>query len=198
MNINLTNLYGQGKSFLLTFKAKADPEASTSEWANAPKEETDKNFKSDGLPLSVGWALYNGAVKNWANKQGGDTEYYDFPGGIDGIAEPWSGPWSEDEVFEDYVKGGSSVLLDDNWVEYKRVIAAKDIEEKVDNTGVYYFAITFSMGTDAIGGYSYLLDDVQIIDLNPDIERLGQTAFRPEEPEEPEVPEEPADPDTTE
>ena len=175
-NFDLTPYYGQGKSYLVSFKLKADPSA------------TAEGYASSGETLDLSYSLYNGAVKNWAEKRG--VEHYEYDDSDSSIVGPWGGEFSSDidtfgEIEEGFEFSGAAVATD-NWVEYNYVIDTQNIEKKVDNTGVYWFGIAMSMGPEGSGKYSYLLDDIVIKDLNEELERLGQTAFRPvvEDPEE--------------
>lgn len=175
---DITKFYGQGKSFLLSFKLKADPNAAA-----------DK-CKSEGEALSVGYAVYSGAVKNWAVakslKTGKEYEYYDFDDSFE--PGPWGHGFTKDESIAQelgvYLSDGP-VLATGEWTQYNYVIPATTIEEAVNNTGLCNMTVSIYMGDDAISGYSYLLDDIVIKDLNVEVDRLGQTWFDPtKEPEE--------------
>ena len=183
---DVTKFYGQGKSYLLSFKVKADPDAETTVFDAA----NNVNFASKDQALSVSYTVYSGDVKNWANNTEG-CEHYDFEDGPKGfwgtaIVSPWGGPFCADEYYSEGLNAaGEDVALSANntplvtseWKQYDYVISYADIESIVNDTGVYQMLVAFSMGPSAGGGYSYLLDDIVFKDLNIEVERLGQTAF---------------------
>lgn len=186
---DVTKFYGQGKSYLLSFKVKADPDAETTVFSAATEKNPAVFFASKEQALSVSYTVYSGDVKNWANNTEG-CEHYDFEEGPKGywgtaIVGPWGGPFCADEYYSEELKNkGEDVELSDStplvtseWKQYDYVISSADIESIVNNTGVYQMLVAFSMGANAGGGYSYLLDDIVFKDLNIEVERLGQTAF---------------------
>lgn len=197
--IDLTDLYGQGKSYYLSFKLKADPEAATTVWTTTTEGEGEEavavpvNYKSNNQTLNVSYSVYSGAVKNWANEQkaAGNTDvedYYDFDDelpGTEGIVSPWEGEFSKDLVFEEALPGVKLTttlpVATDEWTQYDFVIPSSQIEEKINNTGLYSFSISLYMGGHAEGGYSYLLDDIVIKDLNTEIYRIGKAWQDPED-----------------
>lgn len=207
-NFDLTPIYGQGKSYLISFKYKADPGVADEKDADGNPNQI-YGYKSKDVALDVSYSVYSGDVKMYTAAQG--LEYYDFSGDGDeigvwgtAIKSPWSNPFSTEDVFYEGLAEALGVepetleintgaaKASDNWKECNLIIPSTALEEKINNTGVYYFGLTFSMGPNAVGGYSYLLDDISIKDLNAEIEYFGRSwkdpnaAPEPEEPEEPE------------
>jgi hypothetical protein len=153
------------------------------------------------MQLGVSASVYSGDVKMYMKAQG--KEHYDYdppegsePVGVWGtpIVSPWAIPFSTDDVFYEGLAealdvepetialydGESALTVTDDWKECNLIIPSTEIEKKANNTGVYTFAITFSLGdgtTDPsnLGGFTYLLDDISIQDLNADVEYLGRT-----------------------
>ena len=181
---DVTKFYGQGKSYLLSFDVKANPDAAL------VTDALGAAGKSNEQPLSVSYAVYSGDVKDWANRTG--NEHYDFddegkPTGYwkKPIVSPWGGPFSTSEYFTEALKdkgvevelAGDVPLVTENWTHYDYVISTEDIESIINNTGLYVMQVAFSMGPQAVGGYSYMLDNITFRDLNIEVERLGQTAF---------------------
>lgn len=180
-NFDLTPFYGQGKSFYFSFKIKKDP-----------------NAKKTG-PVTVSYAVYSGALQQWARecslKATGEKEsegymYYDYSEGVpakDSIQDPWSNPFLAKNPIIETALGveeldTSTVTPTDEWVQCNYVIPATAIEAKVDNSGLYNLQLSMYMGEDGPSGYSYLIDDIVVKDLNKDdIERLGRTWFDPDE-----------------
>ena len=165
LNCYLTDVYGQGKSYLVSFKIKADPDAGANE------------FSSYGELLNLGYSVYSGAVQDWAIATG--YSYWDWDSSNPNIVEPWGLSFSSDEVFEDipgidFLNVNTPVLTDE-WKQYNFVIPASEIDRVANGTGVYEFVLAFSVGPSAAYGYSYLLDDIEIRDLNTELPRTGRT-----------------------
>ena len=187
--IDLTDYYAPGKSYLISAKVKNNPDAEAA-------------YKDAAFTAS--YCVYSGAVKNWAiaekKRTGEDIEHYDFPGDIEGIVGPWGGakvttgadyecenwPYTDDEF-------NVVTELSDDWEEIKYIIPSTEIERMINNTGLYVFEVEFYAGgsNECPAGYSYLIDDISIIDFNSEIRRTGRTWKDPnakdpneEEPEE--------------
>lgn len=188
--LDLTPIYGQGKSYLISFKYKADPEASSTQYVEG------QNYKSKDESLNIAYSVYSGDVKMICDKY--EVEYYDFDydgeKGVWGtyVIGPWGGPFSTDEFFQEAlaeyfnpdIKLVSPSVLTDDWKECNVVIACEDIKEKVNNTGMYCFGLSIYMGATAQGGYSFLLDDIAVYDLNCELEIMGRTWKDPDASEE--------------
>jgi hypothetical protein len=65
--------------------------------------------------------------------------------------------------------------LSDEWQEIRYIISSTEIERIVNNSDVYKFDVEFYAGPDGAKGYSYLIDDISIQDLNSEITRAGMT-----------------------
>ncbi len=175
LTVDLTDVYGTGKSYLISAKVKNDPEATGA--------HKDAEF-------TTAWTLYSGDVKNWADSTEG-MEYYDFESEYDStgkIVSPWGGaldvkgegfgiPESEFNLVDE---------LSNEWQEIKFIINTVDIEKIVNNSGLYKFSVAFFAGTDGPGGYSFLIDDICVVDLNPELKVEGETWVdpKPKEPKE--------------
>ena len=172
LGLDLTSLYGQGKSYLISAQVKNDPDGA------------HKN-----APFYIAWTLYSGDVKNWCDENG--YKHYDFP--EDKAPETIVGPWGGDFDEEGDAFGISDLnnvtQLTDDWQEIKLIIPSTNIEEKVNNSGVYQFQIAFYAGKDGPAEYSFLIDDVNIQDLNSELKTYGQTWVDPNAEEEAEEPE---------
>ncbi len=193
-NFDLTPIYGQGKSYLVSFKYKADPDAANTVFTGTTK------YKSADEPLHVSYAAYSGDVKMVCAKHG--VEHYDFAyeeeNGVWGtkVISPWGGPFSTDEFFQEGLAEQfnnpdftlmAPATASDTWKECNVVIACEDIAAIINNTGMYYFGLSIYMGEEAQGGFSFLLDDIAIYDLNSELEQMGVTWKDPAIPEEEEV-----------
>jgi len=169
--VDLTDYYGQGKSFLISAKVKNDPEAEA-KYQNASFTST--------------WCLYSGDVKNWATEN--DCQHYDFDESKadSSIVGPWGG--EKDVTGEDfgYTEDDFNSIseLSDEWQEIKFIVSSTEIEKIVNNSGVYKFEIEFYAGKDGAPGYSYLIDDLSIQDLNSERFRHGKTWKDPNAEEE--------------
>lgn len=180
--IDLTDYYAPGKSFLVSAKIKNDPDAA----------DTYKD-----AAFTACYCVYSGAVKNWAIAN--DTEYYDYDGSNDANGNPIVGPWGgakdTDGTSVGYDEGDLNLVseLSDDWEEIKYIITSAEIERMVNNTGLYKMEVEFYAGPDdgENAGYSFLIDDISIQDMNIAIERAGRTWVDPNAPVEPEEPEEP-------
>ena len=175
---DLTNYYAPGKSFLISAKIKGDPEVA------------DDNVRHGSFTAT--YCVYSGDVQDWAIKN--DTKYYDFDDeskpknkyGIE-IVSPWGGEKDvegEDYDFEEEMDFNLPKVLTDDWQEIKYIIKSTEIERMINDSGLYKMEIEFYAGEDAVGGYSYLIDDISIIDLNSEIKRAGQTWVDPTTPDE--------------
>ena len=156
--IDLTILYGRGKSYLVSFKVKADPEAG--------------ELKSLGHPVNLYYSVYSGDLRKWAIDN--DLECFDWDENYltPWIINPYSGKFT-DETFNTIRVGDNK--LTDEWIEYKYVIPASEIDRIVNNSGLYQFWLAIHMGDRGEGGYSYLIDDLTIKDLNTEIKQTGAT-----------------------
>jgi hypothetical protein len=173
--IDLTEVYAPGKSFLISAKVKNNPDADSS---------------AKNCAFAASYTVYSGAVKNWADARE-DTEHYDFdPSENPNIISPWDG--EKDTTGADYDCDdfpytaddfGIPLQLSDSWQEVRYIIPATEIDKIVDNSGLYELEIAFSAGKDADAPYSYLIDDITIIDLNSEIEPTGQTWVDPNAPD---------------
>ena len=172
LGVDLTSLYGQGKSYLISAKVKNDPEG----------EHKDAQF-------FVAWTLYSGDVKNWCDEN--NYKHYDFPENKapESIVGPWGGDFDEDGEAFGISDLNKVTELTDEWQELKLIIPSTNIEEKVNNSGVYEFQISLYAGDEGPAGYSFLIDDVCIQDLNSELKRHGQTWVDPNAEEEAEEPE---------
>lgn len=175
LGIDLTSVYGQGKSYLISAKVKNDPE----------------NTAHKDAMFTVAWTLYSGDVKNWADAISG-TEYYDYNESDPSIVSPWGGALDTEGTAYGYSEDDFNVPteLTDEWQEISYIINSTAIEEKVNNSGVYKFSIAFYAGKDGPAGYSFLIDDISIKDLNSELKRNGMTWVDPNAEEEAEEPEE--------
>ena len=167
--IDMTSVYGQGKSYLVTAWVKNDPENTT--YKNAEFEAS--------------WTLYSGDVKNWADKIPG-TEHYDYDDpdetNVNEKGEKIVGPWGgeldvEGTDFDGFTEDDFNVVeeLSDDWQMIQFIIPSTAIEEKVNNSGVYEFLIAFCAGPKGAAGYSYLIDDISVKDLNSELKKNGRT-----------------------
>ena len=194
LSVDLTRFYGRGKSYLISFKAKADPDAGMN--------------KSSGEPVRLYYTVVSGAVKDYMAQRG--QQWYDYDdSGTDGIVSPWVGNFADSKTLSvltsEKAPSNSHFIqtepLSDVWTEYNFVIPATEIDRIVNNTGLYYFSFIPGMGENISGGYSYLLDDVVIKDLNSELPRTGRI-YGGEDPEpkpdpEPEPEPEPENPEIT-
>ncbi|MBP5283432.1 MAG: hypothetical protein J6Y93_02055, partial [Treponema sp.] len=170
--VDLTEYYGRGKSYLISFKIKADPEAG--------------NLKSLGYPVRLGYSVYSGAVQDWALANG--LEYYDWDDSDPSIVSPWFGGFMDEALGTEYPSddsmGFEAAVLTDDWVEYNYVIPATEIDRIVNNSGLFKFYAEIYMGEMGKGAYSYLIDDLSIKDLNAELRRTGRTWVDPNEDNE--------------
>lgn len=175
--VDLTDFYGRGKSFLVSAKVKNNPEA-------------EAKYKDASFTAS--YCVYSGDVKNWADRTEG-SEYYDFvDGSLNEKGEKIVGPWGgeKDVIGEEFDftedELGLVTELSDDWKEIKYIITSTEIEKMINNSGLYKMEVEFYAGKDGASGYSYLIDDISIIDLNSENERLGRTWVDPNAEPEPE------------
>jgi len=173
LSIELTDVYAKGKSFLVSAKVKNDPDGA----------HKDAEF-------TTAWTLYSGDVKNWAERTPG-MEYYDYDGSESSIVSPWGGELDVDGSDYGYSQDDFNLVdeLSDEWQEIKFIINTSEIERIVNNSGLYKFSIAFYAGKDGPAGYSFLIDDVCVVDLNPELKYEGQTWVDPNAEEETEEPE---------
>lgn len=179
---DLTDYYGPGKSFLISAKIKGDPEV---------EDEAIRHGS-----FTACYCVYSGDVQDWAVAN--NTKYYDFKEGATNkngkeIVGPWGGEKDvegEDFDFEEEMEFNVPKVLTDDWQEIKYIITSTEIERMINDSGLYKMEVEFYAGPDAAGGYSYLIDDISIIDLNSEIKRAGQTWVDPTETEEDEEEEE--------
>lgn len=167
LSIELTDYYANGKSYLVSAKVKNDPDG-----------------KHKNAEFTTAWTLYSGDVKNWASRTEG-KEYYDYDGSDSSIVSPWGGKLlTEGAAFG--ISDSELNLVDDltdQWQEIKFIISTDEIEKIVNNSGVYKFSIAFYAGEDGPAGYSFLIDDICVVDLNPEIKYEGQTWVDPNKKE---------------
>lgn len=169
LGIDITKLYGQGKSYLITAKVKNDPE----------------NTAHKNASFKLAWTLYSGAVKNYCDEN--NIKYYDFPDEtVTTIESPWGGKFDETGEAFGYSEDDLNVVdvLSDEWQEIVCILPSTHIEEKVGNSGVYEFQLSFYAGAKGEEGYSFLIDDICIKDLNSELKRYGQTWEDPNAEEE--------------
>lgn len=187
LQIELTTAYGQGKSYLITGWAKKDP---------SPKEGL-----TSASALNYSYAVYSGAVTEYCRSFPGG-EYYDYDSeeipALSTIVSPWGGAFSSSEVFsealaaaglfdeEEMLGNSGTITLGDDWKPFYLVIPSTAIEKIANDTGINVFSLSFYQGGKAEGGYSYLLDEVNIYDLSAEKKYWGKTYPLPtdEEPEE--------------
>ena len=181
--VDMTSIYGQGKSYLVTAWVKNDPD----------------NTEHKNAEFEASWTLYSGDVKNWADKLD-DTEHYDFDDGDDSIVNekgekiesPWGGILEvTGDDYEGFTEDDFNNVeeLSDEWQMIQYIIPSTAIEEKVNNSGVYEFLIAFCAGPKGAAGYSYLIDDISIKDLNSELKRNKRTWKDPNAKDETEEPE---------
>ena len=115
-----------------------------------------------------------------------DTEHYDFVEGDESIVNekgeqivsPWGGEIdTTGDDFDGFTEDDFNTVekLSDNWQKIQYIIPSTAIEEKVNNSGVYEFLIAFCAGPQGEAGYSYLIDDISIKDLNSELKRNKRT-----------------------
>ena len=169
LGIDLTSVYGQGKSYLISAKVKNDPE----------------NTEHKNAMFTTAWTLYSGDVKNWAERTPG-KDYYDYDESDSSIVSPWGGDLDTEGTAYGYSDDDFNLVttLSDDWQEISYIINSTAIEEKVNNSGVYKFSIAFYAGEDGPAGYSFLIDDISIKDLNSELKRNGQTWENPDDEDE--------------
>ena len=175
VNFDLTQFYAPGKSYAVSFKLKADPDAETTPYGS-------DTYKSTGMPFRVYYSVYSGAVKDWAVENG--EEHYDYSEDDPNIVPPFDGGYcsvdDESQLVTGYQLNNPDSSYDndlpgDDWVLFSFVIPASEISRIVNGTGLYAFNVAFYMGDEGEGGYSYLIDDIVIKDLNTEIEYTGRT-----------------------
>ncbi len=183
VNFDLTQFYAPGKSYAVSFKLKADPDAETTPYGS-------DTYKSTGMHFRVYYSVYSGAVKDWAVENG--KEHYEYSDDDDpNIVSPFDGGYcsvdDESQLVSGYqLNNPDSSYANDfpggDWVLYSFVIPASEISRIVNGTGLYAFNVAFYMGEEGEGGYSYLIDDIVIKDLNTEIEYTGRTWNDPSNP----------------
>ena len=169
LGISMTKLYGQGKSYLITAKVKNDPE----------------NTAHKNASFKLAWTLYSGAVKNYCDEE--NIEVYDFPDEVvTTIESPWGGKFAESGEAFGYSDDDLNTVdvLSDEWQDIVCILPSTHIEEKVGNSGVYELQLSFYAGARGEEGYSFLIDDICIKDLNSELKRHGQTWVDPNAEEE--------------
>ena len=159
--VDFTPIYGRGKSYHISFKLKGDFDSGTN--------------KSIGEKFNVNYIVYSGEDKKEADLFGYDLFY---PENLYYVY-PREDMFSTDEVFEKFLNVTLDTKIDcisDRWAEYNFVIPASEIDSIVNGLGLYKFY--FTMGAGAMygsngAGYSYLIDDFCVTDLNSELERTG-------------------------
>ncbi len=172
--VDITKCYAPGKSFRVSAKVKNDPDA-------------DSDHKD--CQFTASYCVYSGAVKNWAieqtNKTGEDVAHYDYDGSDENIVGPWDGKKDTSGEAYGYSADDFNLVteLSDDWEEINYIIPASEIEAKINNSGLYVMEVEFYAGPEANAGYSYLIDDISIVDLNTEIKRAGRTWEDPNAPD---------------
>lgn len=163
LQVDLTAYYGKGKNYLISAKVKNNP-----------------TFTNPGDTFHFSYVCYSGAVDAFAALTG--DEYYDYDdeaGTAAGIVSPWGGELKNDE-FDEFnfpikLSETKDVMLNNKWQTLYFAVPSSEIERMIDGTGLRSLSISFYMGTSAERGYSYLIDDIYVWDLNPEIPFEGQT-----------------------
>ncbi len=184
-NFKLTPIYGQGKSYLISFKYKADPAAEA------------ENFKSKDENLFVSYSAYSGDVQMACMKHGVENWAFDDKWGEKSVwgtdlIGPWGLSFSSDDYLVECLKEqldpdfavSEPTTLSDDWKECNVIIDAETIASALNNTGMYSFGLSIYMGASGEGGYSFLLDDIVILDLNYELEQMDVTWKDPNVTEE--------------
>ena len=164
--VDITDYYGAGKSYYV--------------------EASFKNIgeKDDLLTATLAFNIVTGG----AYEVVGQT--YDIPGQYDGA---WLDDNAAQEQFGMSTNSEGEDLEDGAWhtvsailtgSEIAEVMASEDTQNNVTgDTTMYELVIVFFVGAyPDQDGYEYILDNVYIKDLNPELPRQGKTYVEPEEP----------------
>ena len=173
INVDFTEFYGRGKSYYV--------EASFKNNGTVGKADMDAH-----LDITV----VSGAVQDAVDSHDDWDGYYDCPDIYEG------GPLSDDdalEIFEMTTESGGATISDSEWVTVSCIIDAETIDKLLTDTTdkygsgdptIYKLMAVFYVGHDgALNGYSYLVDNIVIKDLNSELTREGKTYEVPEEDE---------------
>lgn len=166
--VDITDYYGAGKSYYVEASFK------------------NTGTKDDDLTAHLAFNIVTGGAYDVV----GQT--YDIPGQYDGgwleDADAEALGYSTNAEGEDLEDGAwhtvAAILTGD---EIAAVMAAEDEANGVTGeTTMYELVIVFFVGSyPDQDGYEYILDNVYIKDLNPELPRQGKTYIAPPEPEDP-------------
>lgn len=179
--IDITSEYARGKSYYV--------------------EAWFKNLGGDGtrtsdLTARLCFTIVSGAVMDAVKEQGWEA-YYDCDDIYDG---GWLSDDAAEEIFQLETNSGAEDFSSGEWVKVSGILDAVQIDQLLANTTakygkgaaqtIQYLLVGFYVGTyPEQDGYHYLIDNVQILDLNKEIKKQGRT-YKPAVVEEEEEEEE--------